>query len=215
MLVPLVYIWISNWTIKIFCLSNYFVEHSLSQYHFQFWNLFLFLYPSFFLLPPLLSLKNSINKPPNFTSTQTHINPSQFSTSVDKSKANPTLAPTITDLIRVLYVKVRIFTFSLKGNSEYSTQASIAVVTIVSAWVLGWLGFLNGFFVRICDEFSDLFELVCFGLISSSSSSLFLWIEWRPGKREREERKKKQIESYSNRVNIHGYCSNFCICTML
>ena len=84
---------------------------------------------------PLLSHKNSINKPPNFTSTQTHINPSLFSAFVEKSKANLTLEPTITDLIWVLYDMVWIFTFFL-----------MAAATKASSWVLGWFGFFKRVF---------------------------------------------------------------------
>ena len=45
----------------------------------------LLLCPSFFL-PLFFHQKNSINKPQNFTSTQTHINPSPFLAFVDRSK---------------------------------------------------------------------------------------------------------------------------------
>ena len=109
----------------IFYLNNHFIFFFLLfltiyvKTHFTTRSLFflfllssLFLYRSIFSSSsPLSSPENPINKTPNFTSTQAHVNPNPFSAFLDK-------------------FEVWFFTFSL-----------MAAATATSVWVWGWFGF--------------------------------------------------------------------------
>ena len=109
----------------IFYLNNHFIFFFLLfltiyvKTHFTTRSLFflfllssLFLYRSIFSSSsPLSSPEIPINKTPNFTSTQAHVNPNPFSAFLDK-------------------FEVWFFTFSL-----------MAAATATSVWVWGWFGF--------------------------------------------------------------------------
>ena len=118
---------------------------------------------------PLLSHKNSINKPPNFTSTQTHINPSLFSAFVEKSKANLTLEPTIIDLILGPLRYGLNLHFLSHGSGNESVVLGFGLI-----WVFQ-MGFLLGYSNHgYCSNFV---YVQCYRPIDVGSFFFFFWLE--------------------------------------